>query len=79
MTTIKYQPKQSAFLDILPRYLTTSNCMQNLRRGAGGQNVSFPTLLDSYRELLSREYLAVTNLFVLYNEKDQYTYLPCIA
>ena len=28
---------------------TISNCMQNLR---GGQNFSFPTLLDSYRELL---------------------------
>ena len=29
---------------------TISNCMQNLREG--GQNFSFPTLLDSYRELL---------------------------
>ena len=28
---------------------TISNCMQNLR---GGQNFSFPTFLDSYRELL---------------------------
>ena len=28
---------------------TISNCMQNLR---GGQNFSFPTLLDSYRKLL---------------------------
>ena len=36
---------------------TISNCMQNLR---GGQNFSFPTLLDSYRELL----LKVSSIFL---------------
>ena len=31
---------------------TMSNFMQHLRGGGRGQNFSFPTLLDSYRELL---------------------------
>ena len=46
MTTIKQQPKQSPFLNIS---LIISNCMQNLREV---KNFSFPTLIDSYRELL---------------------------
>ena len=43
---------------------TISNCMQNWR---GGQNFSFPTLLDSYRELL----LIVRNVNVRFNPLGQ--------
>ena len=45
MTTIKWQPEQSALLDITPQYLIACKIW-------GGQMFSFPTLLDSYRELL---------------------------
>ena len=40
--------------------------MQNLR---GGQNFSFPTLLDSYRELLLMSFMILFNFIFIFNRQ----------